>query len=602
MKRCLVCFVLAILFADESVNAQKAEKDSLKIYRKLESISKKHKITGILYNAIFNLNGVASGDSVIRNQKSFEVYNGKIVRNIIVETYDPFGYNLRDSSAKPRSFIQKGGNFLHNRSSELTIRNQLLIKRNKPFDALKFKESERLLRQSAYVQDVIKEVVSVAGTDSVDVIFREQDLWSIKAGVAVTATKQTLLVSDLNFLGLSHQLEAGFYHFNEGQKFLAQGSYSIPYLLNTYITTKAFYSTSNEFYVNGVSIQRPFYSSLTKWAGGVDYIFHGLTDSVRLAESSSEAYQIRYRDLDVWGGRSFSIQANKNDEVRTTKLITTARVLDRRYSAVPPPGVDSMNLYNTSQFYLGAIGISSRTYYRDSYIYRYGVPEDVPSGRMAQIIFGYEDGLKTGRVYAGAQAGYGDHFFQFGYLSTFLGYGTYLRNGKSEQSVINTSLGYFSDLLHLGSWGFRQFVKSQLVYGLYRKAGESININNENGIKGFESETLQGTNKIVLALQTHLYLPYSVIGFHFAPFIFCNLAMIGNDKTSIFKGQIYQGYGIGLLIKNELLAINTFQISFGFYPFIPDAGSGISKFNPLKTYNFTFRDFEIAKPGPVIYE
>jgi hypothetical protein len=78
--------------------------------------------------------------------------------------------------------------------------------------------------------------------------------------------------------------------------------------------------------------------------------------------------------------------------------------------------------------------------------------------------------------------------------------------------------------------------------------------------------------------------------------------MLGDDNIPFPKGRIYQGYGLGLLVKNELLAINTFQISFGYYPFIPGVGNSIPKYNPLKTYNFIFRDFDLEKPGPVDYE
>jgi len=576
--------------------------DSLRIYHKIENFSKKHKFTRWLYKATFKLPHDSSKDTVLRKQISTAGYEGKIVRHIIVKTTDPFGYHLRDTSLSPRSFIQRGGNFLHNRSSPLTIKNQLLIKRDRPLDLLLLKESERLLRQSSYIMDVTFDVIPVEGTDSVDVYIREQDLWSIGVGIGVSGTKQTLLFRDKNFLGLSHQMEGWFYYFNNENKYLLEGSYTIPYFLNTYITTTAIFSTSKDRYVNGISINRPFYSSVTKWAGGIDYLFHGLTDSIRFPEAPSLVYGIRYRDLDVWAGRSFPLALGNGEEARGTRLITALRVLDRRYSEIPPPSADSTHLYTTSQFYIGAIGISTRTYYRDTYIYRYGIPEDIPAGRMAQVLFGYEDGTNTGRLYAGAQAGLGQHFHNFGYISTFLGYGTFLRNAKAEQSVINTTLGYFSDLLHVGNWGYRQFVKSQLVYGIYRKPGEGININDENGIKGFNSSSLKGTNKIVMTLQSQFYLPYSLIGFHFAPFIFCHFGMLGNDDSPFQKGRVYQGYGLGLIIKNELLAIRTFQISFGFYPFVPDVGNSIPKYNPLKTYNFTFRDFEIGKPSPVVYE
>ena len=277
-------------------------------------------------------------------------------------------------------------------------------------------------------------------------------------------------------------------------------------------------------------------------------------------------------------------------------------MLRRTYTQELPDNIDSTNLFFNSQLYMTGLGITNRTYYRDYYIYRYGIPEDVPAGRMAELLLGYERGRNTGRIYAGAVAGFGQHLNRFGYFSLIAGYGTYLKNGRPEQSVVNSTLGYFSDLLMISDWRLRQFVKVQCVYGLNRKNGEEININNENGIKGFKSETLTGTNKLVISLQSQLYLPYSLIGFRFAPFIFLNFGMLGNDNTAFFRNKFYQAYGIGLLVKNELLTINTFQISLGFYPYIPGLDNAMFLYNPIKTYYFTFRDFDIQKPTPVVYE
>jgi hypothetical protein len=59
---------------------------------------------------------------------------------------------------------------------------------------------------------------------------------------------------------------------------------------------------------------------------------------------------------------------------------------------------------------------------------------------------------------------------------------------------------------------------------------------------------------------------------------------------------VYSKIGIGVLIKNENLVFNTFQISLSLYPIIPDVGKNIFKMNSFGTADFGFRDFEIVKP------
>src|SRR5205814_8643075 len=119
-------------------------------------------------------------------EPSCDVYRNRIIRNIQIVTLEPFGYSVHDTTVHQHSLLQKAGNFLHQRSTRLTIKNQLLIKKNTPLDPVKLKESERIIRQSAYVYDVLFHVEPVEGTnDSVDVVIIEQDLFSKGLGLNV---------------------------------------------------------------------------------------------------------------------------------------------------------------------------------------------------------------------------------------------------------------------------------------------------------------------------------------------------------------------------------------------------------------------------------
>jgi len=602
--RKIIFMAFCFFFMHFTVNAQ-IEKDSIKsdtlrIYHSIERFAKKKKFTYSIYKAVFNL-----PDTIKKSKPKYEAtvdyyerYGGRIVRKIIIETLDPFGYKARDTSSRPKSFIQKGGNFLHNKSSPFTVMNQIIIKKGEPLDPLKLKESERLIRQAEYVRDLVVKVVPV-GTDSVDIYFREQDLWAIGVGVEVIRKSQTILFRDRNFGGLSHQVAAWWHHTNATDKSIVQGSYTIPYFKNTYMTATGYFNSDPEFFLNGVSLNRPFYSTLTKWAWGADYLFHGSTVYAGAVDGPPVASPIHYNDLDLWLGRAFPLSVSSSIEARSTMFVTSARVLNRTYTQRLPSSIDTSGLYFNSRLYLSAIGVSNRTYYRDYYIYRYGVPEDVPSGRFSEILIGYQEGQKSGRMYLGGQTGFGNHFHRFGYLSLVGGYGSYFRNGTPEQSVISGSLMYFSNLLELNDWRLRQFFKVQTIYGINRKSGESVNINDENGIRGFKDASLTGTNKFLMTFQTQVYLPYSVLGFRFAPFTSISLGMLGSDESPFYENRIYQGYGIGLLIKNELLTTSTFQVSIGIYPYLN--GTGFI-YNAVKTYNLGLRDFDIQKPLEIGYE
>jgi len=79
------------------------------------------------------------------------------------------------------------------------------------------------------------------------------------------------------------------------------------------------------------------------------------------------------------------------------------------------------------------------------------------------------------------------------------------------------------------------------------------------------------------------------------------MGMLSDAVTGFRKSKLYSQIGVGVLIKNENLILNSFQLSLSFYPVIPDMGHNIFKINSFGTADFGFRDFEIGKPGPVVY-
>jgi len=78
--------------------------------------------------------------------------------------------------------------------------------------------------------------------------------------------------------------------------------------------------------------------------------------------------------------------------------------------------------------------------------------------------------------------------------------------------------------------------------------------------------------------------------------------MLGNAETAYNNSKMYWQLGVGVLIKNEYLIINTFQFSISFYPLIPGAGQNVFKMNAIKTDDFGFRNFEIGKPAIVEFQ
>lgn len=582
--------------------------DSTKLYKDIEEFSKRNKMTKALHKFMFK----STMDQTIpkkrgKTKRIREVpltpYEGKIIRNIIVTTLDPFGYDIRDSSIVPHGFIKNTGNALHNKTGRFAIKNLLLFKRNQVFDTLYVKESERLIRKQKYVRDVIVTAqLTEKNSDSVDVYIRVLDVWSIDAKVAGSTSQLKLDVIDRNFLGLGHSFENVYKWYYTTSNNAFESIYTVPNIDNTYIGATIRYLNDEENQeIKSVNIERPFYSPLSKWAGGIllaeeldKKLFLGL-DSIEIPTP------IRYNTIDLWGGRQWQLFKGKSVTARSTNLVLSVRALQVRYSTTPPFIYDTLNVYSSENFYLGGLGISSREYEQEDYVFKYGTKEDVPIGRAYGIIFGLQRKNEANRLYGGLRMAWG-RYYPLGYISTDLQYGTFLKNPRFESSTIKASVNYFTQLYSLGNWRFRQFVKPEVTIGIRRYPNEYLTINDDYGIRGFNSATLIGTSRILLTLQTQSYAPWRFLGFRFGPYFVASFAMLGTEQSGFKNSRVYSQFGFGFLIKNEYLVLNTFQVSVAFFPVVPGQGNNVIKTNPFRTTDFGFSDFDFVKPGQIVYQ
>ncbi len=121
-----------------------------------------------------------------------------------------------------------------------------------------------------------------------------------------------------------------------------------------------------------------------------------------------------------------------------------------------------------------------------------------------------------GRFYVGSRFSSGN-YFSWGYLSSNIEFGTFLRSAQAGQGVFRAGANYFTNLIEIGQWKFRQFVKPQVIIGIQRTSYDSLTINNEYGLRGFNSPILSGTSRLLFTAQTQSYAPWDFIGFNFAP-------------------------------------------------------------------------------------
>jgi len=619
MKRCIIIslfFCWCFLFSPEGYAQKdpvkktrpvKEKKDSAQIYRQIQSYSERSRFTKALYRALFRpvsdyKEAEPQPEATGIKKIYYAPFEGKVIRHIYVQTMDPFGYSTSDTSLHPRFFMQKAGNALHVKTLPLGVKNLLIIKKHDTFDSLRVKESERLIRSQAYVREVFFYPQLVGKTDSVDIYIRVYDVWSIIVTGAASKTKFVIDVKDKNFAGLGHKVENNYKLNHTTGESLNKSDYYISNIRDTYISTTLHYEIDNKRnYNESVSIDRPFYSVFTRWGWG-SYFSQSLSrEDVTLADSSTYRQTYKNNTQDYWLGKSWQLFKGKTEDERTTSVVLSGRYIHVHYPQRLPAELDTMNLYTDENFYMIGAGLSKRKSKQDSYIFKYGFTEDVPVGKVYSLVSGYQIKGPVGRWYVGSRFYWGS-YYDLGYMSINLEYGTFIRKNSFEEGSFTGGINYFSPILNFGRWKFRQFFKAQYTQGMNRLKDDNITLNDEYGIRGFNSVGLEGTQKVIGTLQTQSYAPWNLWGFRFGPYLVCSFGMLGTESGGFHRSPVYSQFGVGMLIKNEFLVISSLEISVAFFPFVPGVGNNLIKPNPFKTTDLGFQDASIGRPSTVSYE
>jgi len=583
------------------------KKDSGAMYRKIEEYSDRHGFTRFLHRLIFEpvrrQKKVAKSPSrKLSSKREFRPYQGKIVRKIVVTTLDPFGYAISDTTAKPRNYLSRLGNRIHLKSKAITIKNLIVFRKNQPFDSLRVRESERLIRAQRFVRGV-KITAEKVSRDSVDVYIRELDSWSLVPDAAGSSSRAHVDLTERNFIGLGHEAMVRYERDFAVGKNAFSGHYIIPNIVNTYIRTALTYNIDVKGnYLKSVNVERPFFSPFTRWAAGAYLDQRFRWDTLPDASGLYARQNFKWDTRDFWAGHSVQVFRGNTENARTTNLITAIRAENVHYTETPDVAYDTVHFYADEKLYLGAIGVASRQFREDKYIFNYGIVEDVPEGRAAGLTGGWQEKNGLKRLYGGARVALG-RYYTWGYLSSNFEVGSYFNHGNTEQSAFTAQSMYFTNLMEAGHWKIRQFIKGNLVMGINRVAsrGDEITINDRFGIPGFTPAAFYGTQKLVLSLQTQGYSPWNLAGFRLNPYLSYSMGFLGGQKD-FWKTRPYSQIGAGLIITNDYLVFSSFQLSLAYYPDIPGQGSGIFKTNAFSSEDFGLLDFSLGKPRLVNYE
>lgn len=563
----------------EQITQDKTD-SSIVFYQRLKEKLYKTRITRQVYNILFrDPYRKPATRTAAQPVDPYRRYNGRHIGNIRYTRLDPLGPRVNDTLRKPTNLLERGVNSLHATTKKNVIRKSLLFKKGDVLNSSEISDNERILRQTPNLLDArIYVLPRQNDRDTVDILVVTQDVVSTSGGISGDPRSASISLNENNFFGLGHELQTRTTYRTQlnpltetpiGWGF--RGLYRIPYIANTFITGQVDYVREWNVGRTGLILRREFITPETKYAGGLELSRN--TSLIQayplLPDSASVVQTFKFNLWDIWLGRSFRVNFGSPGFRERSRLVVAMRSSHYDFFDRPVVRADTNQIQEDRSQNFFSFGISTRNYLRDVQVFGFGRTEDIPYGSLFSVTGGMERGEFRNAYYLGAKASQGRYYSGFGYMLNTLEFGSFLRGGKWERGVLRAEINYFSRLFSLKTAQVRQFIDIRFTRGIGRFDQEFIDISGRNGLRGIGSVALRGSKSLVLNLETVVFTPVTLLGFQLAGFVYADLGFITPADAGIFDGVPYQGYGVGLRVRNENLAFNTFQFRLGFYPNIP---------------------------------
>jgi hypothetical protein len=313
-------------------------------------------------------------------------------------------------------------------------------------------------------------------------------------------------------------------------------------------------------YAYFVRLDRPLVSPYSRLAGGLEVSRNWSRNVYQRPDSLFRKY--RYNIEDVWGGYNFSIGNLARNRDRHFIAI---RYYRQHYSQQPKQPQEEFNpIYNDQKFVLGEMTFYNQNFYKTRYIYGFGRTEDVPYGKTVSITTGWVKELGMKRMYAGASLvkGFVNKNGSFATLQT--GIGTFFANKKSSDTFFYINGTMYSKLYEPGKVKIRHLVQGGYARSFNNVTRELLTLNNE--LTGFAPDSLYGSQRISLRLETTLFTNWKLIGFRFAPFLSLENAILKVVPKTAETRDFYWGTTGGVRIRNENLIFGTIELRAFYFP------------------------------------
>ena len=502
-----------------------------------------------------------------RSEQEFIQYTGMFIRSIQIKRLEVFDSSVNDTTRVETSGLKKVLNRINFNTREITIRENLLFNEGDSIDPYVLADSERLLRDLNFIKDArIIVIPDIANADSVSVLVIVKDQWSlVLSGGLKKANGFRLSMTDANILGLGHEISSAITRIPHTTPRLGI-SYSVQNIKGSFVTGKMTFLKVPDNNTEGLEFSRELVSPVLKYSGGLEL----RRTSERIHDSLPFFTDNAYNLIDFWIGKTIHFRSTNWSIDRRRILVISGRFRQTHFTKHPFITDSTRYRYHDKSYYLGNIAFSQNRYYRTNLLYSYNRTENIPYGFLANVTSGMLDDHTHPRWYVSTDIAAGKRIKRLGYGAVKLSLSGCPRSKSIELGILKLQSLYFTDIMQLGDFRFRQFLKMEYTTGIHRFSDDSIDFTAEESIRGVRyNHRVTGTHRMFFNLDTVMFTPWEMQGVTFAFFTFADVDIISPNYKKIITQNYYSGLGFGVRIHSNSIGIETVQIRFSWYPNLP---------------------------------
>ena len=541
----------------------------------IEKTEKGKFFNNIINNFKHDTTEVNSANDLKRNDERYAPYSGLIIRYIYIKKL-PFGTPFKDNGKKFTNALISLANTLHHLTRTDVIGKNLFYKENDTINPFIMADNERFLRQLPYVQDAEFTVVPVSlVSDSADIIVSVKDVFSLGGSIGSLGLKRSQVEArEDNFAGSGNATVIyGFYDVNRKNKLSLGGEYIRRNIGGSFINGSIGYKSNDNIYGGPreersyfIRFEKPLINRYMSWIYDFSTSYQQSSNRYFIDSLYESDYRFSFFNVDTWAG--YNIRAKeftKQEEASRLRKLVSVRYVNTHYFSIPQKFEQQYFFrYANIQAALTSISFYRQNFYRTQFIYGFGRNEDIPEGLLLSFTTGYTIKNTLKRPFLG----FNYERYHFNEKNNYLGYiiraEGYL-NKKSIQDInLLFGINYFDHLKQVGKkWKQRFFLNLDVAQQVNSILNEPLYLNSKFGLPEYGSNSIGGTLRATVKVESVFFSPWSLASFKFAPFIFSQISVF---SPYTFKTEVYPLIGGGVRTRNESFIFGTIEIRGYYFP------------------------------------